>query len=108
MRFKDGHQDKHYIQENVVLFEAGSSMEARAHATAYAMETYAGDSDGTLTCDGRPSSWAFEGVRKCVLLWDGQPGDGSEISWLHYSVRDEADVARLMAGEDIFVEFDGK
>jgi hypothetical protein len=95
------------MQENIVLFEARSSMETIVRATAYAMETYAGDSDGTLTCDGRPSAWVFEGVRKCVLLIDDEkPGDASEISWLHYAVRNEGDVGRLLAGEEVSVEFD--
>ena len=90
------------VWENIYLVHTASRDEAWEHAEQLGQEEARVGSEG-LTFDDRPARWLFAGVRKVVGLLERTPGDGDEVTWLQYSVKDKADLDRLMEDKPVRV-----
>ena len=108
VRFRQGPQDPHYVQENIVIVQANDPAAARQLAEQKARRDYEGDSEGSFTCDGRSATWEFAGVRMCVECEDPDAPltSGKEITYLEYRLQSGADLSRLVSGESVVVEYD--
>lgn len=110
-QFTDGGpQDGYQIYENVYLVQAETAAEGYAKAREFAKQDE-GDSSGSLRLGGRPATAVFGGVRKLLTMhYDGsdrQPGDGDEITYSELTVPDRAALDRLIADEDVEVNYIG-
>jgi hypothetical protein len=108
-RFKDGVQDYCPLWENILLIEAADFEEAERKAGDLAREEE-GDSDGSLTCDDRPVTCIFAGLRKVVTVShressEERPQNGDEVTYSRFEVSDEDTVRRFAAGETVKVEY---
>ena len=106
VRFKDGRQDVWPVHENVVLFR-GTAEEARAKARRRGLADQ-GDAAGTYEWMGRPAELVFAGLRKVVACApdDGDPGEGTEVSYSELLVRSRADLERLASGRPTEVHYE--
>ncbi len=110
LKLKDEPQDDFLVWENVLLVEASSLSEAEANAISRAREDD-GDSNGTLTYDGKPAAWHFAAIRKLVSdshRWrDGHLSSGDEATYSEYRVADLQSVLKLAAGQVVDVKYVG-
>jgi Domain of unknown function (DUF4288) len=67
VKFKDGNQDSYPVWENVFLIDAVDGEEAHARATARARADQ-GDSNGSMTWEGRAGEWVFAGLHKVLSV----------------------------------------
>ncbi len=107
VRFKEPPQEHFPVWENIVLIAAESADEAGAKAELRGHEDE-GDSDGSFTWGGRPSTWVFAGVRKlmkCDPIWE-RPGDGTEVSFTEMELPSMDAVLRLAEGRDVLVQLE--
>lgn len=90
------------VWENIYLVHAASRDEAWERAEQLGLEEARVGSEG-LTFDERPARWRFVGVKNVVLLLEGAPRDGDEVTWVQYSVKDKADLESLLQGRPVRV-----
>ena len=107
-RFKDGRQSPTPVWENVLLIEAADGDEAEERAVDRA-KLDEGDSDGSMTWDGRPAEWVFVGIRRMISVAHqsvvGKPHSGDEITFLEFVLPDMSAVEALAAGKTVRVEY---
>jgi hypothetical protein len=104
-KYKDGNQDSYTVWENVFLVEAASTDEAFEKAARLGRADE-GDSQGSLTCDDRPATLTYAGVRKVVRVGygvDDKPVDGEEVTDNVLLVKDAKAFARLVEGKPVVV-----
>jgi hypothetical protein len=111
IRYKDGIQDKYPVWENVLLIDAPTSEEALQKAERAGRERE-GDSDGSLTWEGRPAEWVYSGIRKLITVSNPNsieniPDDGAEVSYSEFEVPDDISLSRLVKGEEVPVLYVG-
>jgi hypothetical protein len=97
VEWKDGHQPKYPVWENIYLIQADSAEEA-LRLTRVRGEEDAGDSGGEFTWEGRPARWVMAGVRKvveCDEMDSGGIGHGIELSYSEFEVKDRESVENL-------------
>lgn len=107
IRYKDGIQDKYPVWENVLLIDAPTSEEALQKAERAGRERE-GDSDGSLTWEGRPAEWVYSGIRKLITVSNPNsveniPDDGAEVSYSEFEVPNDVSLSRLVKGEEVTV-----
>jgi hypothetical protein len=110
--FKDGNQDSFPIWENVYLIAAADEEEAWRVAKQRAHEDE-GDSEGSLTSNGRPAEWRFAGIRKLITVShisesgtdDDQPVHGAEITYSEFEVTTAAELETLVAGDSLLIHY---
>ena len=108
VRFKSGTQESYPVRENVLLVEADSAVEAHRPAMELAMREE-GDAEGSFRWEDRPAVWVFAGIRKIVTVTheqEEQLGHGDEITYSQFRVSSEADLKRLVAGEEVPVQYE--
>lgn len=107
IKFKDGVQDKYPFWENIILIEAETDEAAFARAEVRARADE-GDSQGSLTHEGRPATWVFAGIRRLVSCVDAleRPADGTEITYLEMEVESEECFTKLLNGEPVKVLYE--
>jgi hypothetical protein len=109
-KFKDGVQDSFTVYENIFLVEASSTDEGFQKAARFA-EADEGDDHASLTCDGRPATRTFAGIRKLVQVdggmadLDDRPVDGAEVTYSVFEVKNEKALKRLVAGKAVTVRY---
>lgn len=92
------------VWENVLLVEADSIEEAWLRAENIAKENYQSCPSDEYTCDGRPASMEFIGIRKlvsgkyCDPETEGRPRDGSEVTYSQFQLDEMGDLQKLMHG----------
>jgi hypothetical protein len=107
MEFTDGNQDHYPVWENIYLLNAETENAAfeKAEAIGRAYEEHPDESFRWLE---RPARWKFGGVRKltrCVTP-DERPDDGTEVTYLEYSVRCKDDLKRLLDSDPVSITLD--
>lgn len=110
-KFKDGQQDSYTVWENVFLVEAATAEEGlrKAERLGRAEES---DSEGSLTCEGRPCTLTYAGVRKLITVQGGVdnpedlPVDGAEVTYSQLVVKDAKALARLVGGKPVTVRYE--
>jgi len=107
VKVKDGRQDKYPFWENIILIEAETDDQAFQKAEARARDDE-GDSQGTLTYQGRPANLVFAGIRRLVSCTDplDQPTDGTEITYLEMEIESEDCFTKLLNGEPVQVRYE--
>lgn len=105
-RYREGSQQTFPVYENVFLIEADSSRAAHDRAVEIGRAEASYD-DPSLTYNEVAVRKTFEGVRKVVQC---DPPDriasGSEVTYSEISVTSEEDLRRLVAGEQVTVEYE--
>lgn len=103
-RFKDGIENVFPVWELVVLVQAGSVSEAFEKAKALG-KARAGDEGGTFEYEGRPATLTYTGVRKLIEceVEDGDPRDGTEVTYSRFELTKRDDLQRLAKGESVRV-----
>ena len=108
VRFKAGAQEVFPVWENVLLIEAAAPSEVWQKAVARAREDE-GDCGGSFRWGDRPAEWVFAGLRKVVAVShqgaNDRLGDGDEITYSEFQVPDQADLQRLVSGEEVAVRY---
>ncbi|WP_309709741.1 DUF4288 domain-containing protein [Armatimonas sp.] len=92
------------VWENIYLIHAASGTEAWERAEELGHEEARVGSEG-LTFDNQPARWRLVGVRNLIQLLEA-PGDAAEVTWMQYSVKDKADLDRLIGGKPVCVVFE--
>ncbi len=108
VRFKNGAQDSYPIWENVLLVEADSAAQAEQLASERAQRDE-GDSEGSFRWEERAADWIFAGIRKVVAVaheGEGELGSGDEITYSQFRVSSESELKRLVAGEEVEVQYE--
>lgn len=107
----DGPQDSFQVYENVFLVHAETADEGFAKAREVARRDE-GDGSSSLRVGERTARLVFGGIRKLITVLterpNGQPGDGDEITYSEMVVPDREALRRLIADEDVDVEYVGK
>ena len=107
-KFKDESQDTFPVWENVFLVDAPSTEEAFEKAARLGRADE-GDDDGSLTCDDRPATLTYAGVRKLVRVGyaaDDKPVDGEELTYSLLRVKDAKAFARLVKGKPVTARYE--
>jgi hypothetical protein len=109
VQFKDGRQDKYPIWENILLVDATTPDEALSKAEGYGKEGE-GDSDGSLSWEKRPAEWVYGGIRKLIEISNptdilNKPGDGAEVTYSEFEVKDKDSLAKLIGGKSVIVHY---
>lgn len=104
-RFRDGIQDYYVVTEDIVLLQASDGAEAEARALKIGEERKM--VSDTWVCDGRPADEVFLGFRKVIQCQNPTdiPGDGTELSYSEFMVKDRESLERLLAGQAVAVEY---
>jgi len=107
--YKDGDQCDYPGWENMYLIEADSVDQARQKGRDRARADE-GDSEGTLTYDGRPAKVTLAGLIKIIACEDldldtGKPSDGTEVSYTDLLIADKTQLQNLLAGEPAVVTY---
>jgi hypothetical protein len=106
----DGPQDGYQVYEIIFLVRAETPEEGYAKARELARRDE-GDDRSSLRLGNRPARLVFGGIRKLVSVLhehsDGQIGDGDEITYSELVVPDRKALQRLIADEDVDVEYIG-
>ena len=109
-RLKSGVQQGYRVWENVLLVQASDSREAWERGIELA-RLEEGDDGGSLRIDDQPCELVFGGLRKVVEVShvgiENVPQHGDEISYSEFEVADAGVLRRLIAGEDVAVEYLG-
>jgi len=84
------------VWENIYLIHAESSEVAWERAEA--LGTAEAEAGEGMTFDDKPARWRFVGVRRLAECLE-TPGDGAEVAYLQYTVRDRAGLDDLMKGK---------
>ncbi len=106
-KYRQGKQDVFPVYENIYLFEAENSDEAREKAENFFKEV--NFDDKTLTLEDKPAKSINAGIRKIVEIthWDeeGILKSKDEITWNEFNVFDEKDIEKILKGEYVNVEY---
>ena len=107
--FKDGDQNEFSIWDNVYLIDANSSHTAYKKAELFAKKDE-GDDDGSLTLNNRLVYLKYYGIRKLITVSNFNanediPGDGAEVTFSKYSVKNQSDLKKLVKGCSVPVYF---
>jgi Domain of unknown function (DUF4288) len=110
-QYKDGSQDEYFGYENIYLVEADSVEEARTKGIARAKKDE-GDSEGTLTSNGRPATLVFGGLLKFVECTDldlqsEKPVDGTELSYSEMTMPNKQEFDNFVSGHTAKVIYHG-
>jgi len=103
--YKDGKQDDYVVWENTYLLQANSDEEARKKADEYGRQ-YEGDSNGTLTLEGRPVIQKYGGIRKLMeatnsINIEQNALEGAEITYSEFVVEDRKTLDDLISGKTV-------
>jgi len=90
------------VYENVFLIHASTEQEAVRQGVEIG-ECEEGDSEGSLTWDGKPAMQKFMGVRKTVLCVDSRnrPTEKTEITYSQFLFSSEGDVKKFCRGQSV-------
>lgn len=109
IQFKDGEQTTYPVWENIFLLEAETTSQAQAKALCRAQEDE-GDSQGTLTWEGRPAQWVFGGIRKLLTVQhpfgSADAFDGAEVTYSEFIVPNDEALQKLIAGEAVAILYE--
>jgi hypothetical protein len=101
-------QDHYVVWEHLYLIEATTPAEAHTKAEARARQDESGPAEG-LRVNDRPARLRVAGIRKVVecrdLTPDGQPGDGTELSYSELFVSTPTEFHNLVAGDPADVSY---
>lgn len=109
VEFKDGHQDRYPIWENIYLVSGNSEDDAFNVAEVIAKE-YVAFPDDSFTWEGRPAIWSLGGIRKLVSICNGDadnsyPSSGSEITYCEFEIDSKDKLNKFINGETVEVTY---
>src|SRR4051812_11607791 len=109
VHFTEGPQDHYPIWENIYLIEADSTEQAFTKAERIGRQQEE-DHDDSFRWDGRRAEWYFAGIRKLTDCepHDTRPGDGTEITYLQYSVPSAAELDKLLDLRRVAITLDDR
>lgn len=107
---KGQEQEEFSVWENIYLIEAETPNKACEKAEEYA-RVFEGDSDGTLTVNDKPATLQYQGIRKLITISNindesDVPGDGAEISYSSFVVKNREELNNLVSGEPVNILYE--
>jgi hypothetical protein len=110
-QYKDGIQDEYSGWENIYLIEAENVAEARMKGL-FRAKADEGDSEGTLTVNGRPATVVLGGILKLVDCIDldlvtDKPVNGTEVSYTDLTLPSKEEFEKFVSGKTATVVYQG-
>lgn len=112
IELKEGIQDIYPVYENVFLIEAENTDIAFEKATVIGKKESA---DSELELNGKPAIHVFKGIRKLIEIdnpmevhiepSNDPPVHGTEITYSYFEVQSPEDMAKLIEGKEVQVEY---
>lgn len=111
MRVKHGKQRNIPVYENFYLMELFSGEDINIKAEEFVRSQLVEDS--SLTLNGRPTYFSFEGIRKIISvsnpiteeIVDSRPVHGTELTYSEYVLRNETQIKKLVNGEEVKLRY---
>jgi len=107
--FRDGHQDRFPVWENIYLMEA-ESVDAAFAAAESSARAFTDVRDDTMTWEGRSAYWEFKGIRKlitCDVDKHGNLFSGAEATYCQMSFKDAGDLRKFLDDETVNITWEG-
>lgn len=105
------------VWENIVLVQADTPEAAEQAARQIGLADE-GNSDGTLTWNGKKARWAFAGIRRLVSCMDiihhapldgpeiQTVGHGTEVTYLQFTLKSHEDLQAFLKGSEVELRVD--